>query len=224
LEFDVGRAINNFIVGCKADGIWDAIKASCILAGARTLSGALVPLAGTAPTNVNFVSGDYNRKTGLVGNGTTKYLDSNRNSNTDPQNNCHTSVFVTSLFSATQFLLSALDDSAATGIYRGTGINVYSRNSASLYQAGSDSTGLAGGSRNSSASANYRVSGVSGTVSRASNASSSANYNLFRSPSYPSQYYGSGRLAFYSIGESLDLALLDARVTALITAFGVAIP
>ena len=32
------------------------------------------------------------------------------------------------------------------------------------------------------------------------------------------------RLAFYSIGESLDLALLDARVTALITAFGVAIP
>jgi hypothetical protein len=32
------------------------------------------------------------------------------------------------------------------------------------------------------------------------------------------------RFAFYSIGESLDLALLDARVTALITAFGVAIP
>jgi hypothetical protein len=36
--------------------------------------------------------------------------------------------------------------------------------------------------------------------------------------------YSNARLAFYSIGESLDLALLDARVTALITAFGVAIP
>jgi hypothetical protein len=36
--------------------------------------------------------------------------------------------------------------------------------------------------------------------------------------------FASARLAFYSIGESLDLALLDARVTALITAFGVAIP
>jgi len=32
------------------------------------------------------------------------------------------------------------------------------------------------------------------------------------------------RLAFYSIGESLDLALLDARVTDLINAIGAAIP
>jgi len=72
LESGVKTAINDFIVGCKADGTWSALKASCILAGARTLSGALVPLAGTAPTNYNFVSGDYNRKTGLVGNGYSK--------------------------------------------------------------------------------------------------------------------------------------------------------
>jgi hypothetical protein len=39
-----------------------------------------------------------------------------------------------------------------------------------------------------------------------------------------SSNFSDARLAFYSIGESLDLALLDARVTALITAFGVAIP
>jgi hypothetical protein len=32
------------------------------------------------------------------------------------------------------------------------------------------------------------------------------------------------RLAFYSIGESLDLALLDARVTTLVAAFAAAIP
>jgi 2-polyprenyl-6-methoxyphenol hydroxylase-like FAD-dependent oxidoreductase len=30
-------------------------------------------------------------------------------------------------------------------------------------------------------------------------------------------------LAFYSIGEALDLALLDARVTALVTAIGAAV-
>jgi hypothetical protein len=34
----------------------------------------------------------------------------------------------------------------------------------------------------------------------------------------------SARLAFYSIGESLDLALLDARVTTLVAAFAAAIP
>jgi hypothetical protein len=32
--------------------------------------------------------------------------------------------------------------------------------------------------------------------------------------------YAPCRLAFYSIGESLDLALLDARVTTLINAYG----
>jgi hypothetical protein len=36
--------------------------------------------------------------------------------------------------------------------------------------------------------------------------------------------FTSARLAFYSIGESLDLALLDARVTDLINAFAAAIP
>jgi hypothetical protein len=90
LEFEVARAIDNFVLGCKADGIWNAIKASCILAGARTrLNGALVPLVGTAPTSFNFVDGDYNRKTGLVGNGSTKYLTANRNNNADPQNSKH---------------------------------------------------------------------------------------------------------------------------------------
>jgi hypothetical protein len=76
LETATRMAINSFVKGCKADGIWPAIKASCILAGARTRLGALTPLAGTAPTSFNFVDGDYNRKTGLVGDGSTKYLDS----------------------------------------------------------------------------------------------------------------------------------------------------
>jgi hypothetical protein len=67
LEPAIRTAYDQFIRGCKADGIWDAIKASCILSGARSLSGALVPLKGSAPTNNNFVSGDYVRTTGLVG-------------------------------------------------------------------------------------------------------------------------------------------------------------
>lgn len=33
-------------------------------------------------------------------------------------------------------------------------------------------------------------------------------------------FHANARLAFYSIGESIDLALLDARVTALVTAIG----
>jgi hypothetical protein len=51
LETATRTAIDSFVKGCKNDGIWNAIKASCILAGARTLAGALVPLVGTAPTS-----------------------------------------------------------------------------------------------------------------------------------------------------------------------------
>jgi len=36
LETGVKDAINSFVVYCKAQGIWTAINASCILAGART--------------------------------------------------------------------------------------------------------------------------------------------------------------------------------------------
>jgi hypothetical protein len=99
LETATRMAINSFVKGCKADGIWPAIKASCILAGARTLTGALVPLVGAAPTNVNFVSGDYNRKTGIVGDGSTKYLNLNRTPNDDPLNSVHISTYVNSVSS-----------------------------------------------------------------------------------------------------------------------------
>jgi len=51
LEPAVRTAINAFFRGLKATpGLFDAIKASCILCGARTITGALVPLAGDAPS------------------------------------------------------------------------------------------------------------------------------------------------------------------------------
>ena len=80
-------AVNTFVEGCKSDGIWDAVKACCIMAGARTLNGALVPLVGPAPDNFNFVGigTDYDRAAGLLGNATTKYLESNYAFPTDLQ-------------------------------------------------------------------------------------------------------------------------------------------
>jgi hypothetical protein len=39
----------------------------------------------------------------------------------------------------------------------------------------------------------------------------------------PQTHLATPGFAFYSIGESLDLALLDARVTALVTAIGAAL-
>lgn len=232
LENGVKLAYSNFIRGCKADGIWSAIKASCILAGARTLSGALTPIAETmpAPTNLNFVSGDYDRKTGLVGNGSTKYLDSNRNNNADPQNNAHLSVYVST---------------AGDGAYIGEIENVSAANGSQIVNTVSASslgtrlrsastatttwvtnpTGLIGLSRSGSSDYVRRLNSANATAPSASIVSSpQKSIFVFGRNFVGGTLPTSGRLSFYSIGESLDLALLDARVTALINQLAAAIP
>jgi hypothetical protein len=225
LEPAVRIAVNNFIVGCKADGIWNAIKASCILAGARTLAGALVPLVGTAPTNFNFVSGDYNRKTGLVGDGSTKYLDSNRNNNADPQNNNHNSVYVSTAQTSTvgQYIGTGSADPGRNNLGHNPVVpESFARNRSSAgTPAAGTATGLTGHSRSSGTSYVLRTNGSNATANEVSNTPENAIVNVFRRGTGS---YANARLAFYSIGESLDLALLDSRVTTLINAFAAAIP
>jgi hypothetical protein len=226
LEFGVAKAINDFVLGCKNDGIWDAIKASCILAGARTLNGALVPLVGTAPTNFNFVAGDYNRETGLVGNGSTKYLDSNTAINSAWQNNAHVSIYVST--GSDNAYMGALNPGATSGVQfinsGGSGfIRLNSSSSLSISDF-STATGLVAAVRSNATELTRRISGVSTTASNASATPPTESIHVFQR-NYSSGFNPtSARLAFYSIGESLDLALLDARVTALITAIGAAIP
>jgi len=216
LEPAVRIAVNNFIVGCKSDGIWNAIKASCILAGARTLAGALVPLVGTAPTNVGglFVSGDYNRKTGLVGDGSTKYLNSNRNHNADPQDNAHVTVYASNVDTG---LFYGGVSGGVTGNSSLSTVAVRCRSSS--INTITTATGLLGTSRSASANFVFRSGQTSETLSRTSETPVNQNVFIYQNGAT----YGTHRLAFYSIGESLDLALLDARVTTLINAFDAAI-
>ena len=235
LETATRYAINDFVIGCKQDGIWSAIKASCILSGARTLAGALVPLVGTAPTNNNFVSVDYNRKTGLVGNGSTKSLNSNRAANADPQNSRHLSVYLSTAGAINE--IHAGDATFATD-----GNSVLYRNASNQFGGRSVHQGNLGGSdlnittntvsasvpclfgivRTGASAQSLR--GGKQTVSNTISSVSPATANTFIFTNSASEARTTARLAFYSIGESLNLALLDARVTALITAFGVAIP
>jgi hypothetical protein len=230
LEPDVRLAFNSFVVGCKSDGIWDAIKASCILAGARTLTGCLVPLKGTAPTSVNFASGDHNRKTGLAGDGSTKYLNSNRNNNADPQDSKHLSAWITTqpdpTGSGNYWYIRGLLGTGDSFLGRsGTAARLLaSRNNATTLAAitaASAVTGFAGHSRSSSSEFISRVSGSNSTHIIASELPSSESLGIFgRSGSIA----GNHRMSFYSIGESLDLALLDARLATLMSDLNSAIP
>ena len=219
LEFGVAKAINDFVLGCKNDGIWDVIKACCILAGARTLDGALVPLVGTAPTNFNFVSGDYNRETGLVGDGSTKYLDSNRNNNADPQNSKHISCFASTLptsGSGQYPRIITSGDSAGNDSF----IHRLNNNGNLLVNVNdsgtntvSPSIGFLGVSRSISTSYFFRGGGSTQTLANSSNVPRNADIGIFASTD--AQQPANARLAFYSIGEALDLAALDTRVTRL---------
>jgi hypothetical protein len=233
LEPAVRTAVEAFIVGCKADGIWNAIKASCILAGARTLTGALVPLAGTAPTNFNFVAGDYNRETGLLGNGSTKYLNSNRAGNADPQNSFHQAVYGTA-FNVQPSVIYAWMGSLGTttknaGLFA-FGTNVFGNNrcnpsSNQLVSGFALSDGFYGSSRSASTVTTIRFNQTSFNESTVSQAPDSEPIMVFAYGSNgTATLLAPSRLAFYSIGESLDLTLLDARVTTLVNAFAAAIP
>jgi hypothetical protein len=233
LEAGTKAAITAFIVGCKADGIWYAIKASCILAGARTLSGALVPLVGTAPTNNNFVSGDYNRKTGLVGNGSTKYLNSNRNNNADPQNSKHMSVYVSTASTSTavtypEYIGGGTSFSGASNIGRlNSNGGLYFQVNQGTAGAGvvsgiGGSTGFIGAARANASNIDYRAGSSTVNVSQASQTPRSVNIAVFIDLDNSGITGSNGRIAFYSIGESLTLSLLDSRVSTLLSAISAA--
>jgi hypothetical protein len=228
LEDGVKGAYTAFIAGCKSDGIWSAIKASCVLAGARTITGALTPLVGTAPTPVSFVSGDYNRKTGLIGNTSTKYLNSNRAADADPQNNASLAIWVSTPATASNLYYMGARRTTPTpivssGISTNVGFSI--RNTAVAPNLNRTGTGLAGVSRTASNSYNWRWAGATGNST--GEPTGTYNGNLFV---YGANTNGAianrsnGRLAFYSIGESLNLALLDSRVSNLMTALAAAIP
>ena len=228
LEPAVVIAIDNFVIGLKADNIWSKIGTCCILMGGRTLNGILTPLKGAAPTSNAFVGDatDYNRKAGLIGNATavgagTKYLDTNRAPTDDAQNDNHMAVYVSAAsvgnstfpryIGNTNFHIGLWSDAS----------QLYMRNNASTthIRTPGSSTGFIGNARSSSANFETRVGGstTSPSPAVASTGRGTGDHGVFGSSTGSES---SARIAFFSIGAHLDLALLDTRVSALYAAIG----
>jgi hypothetical protein len=240
LEEEVKAAYTEFILGCISDGIWDAIKASCILAGARTLEGALVPLVGTAPTKFGTAANwNYNRKDGLQGDGSSNYLNANRNDDADLQDNSHRSVYVHTAHTNPPTYGAYIGNSYTSPLRLSYIVSAYDtnplgrlitleRSSDGLQQFNlqAAATGFVGTSRDSSSQSKARAAGstVPFNVTSSPTVSGAANYVFARNVNGVLNSPTNARLAFYSIGSNLDLALLDTRVTDLITAIGAAIP
>jgi len=248
LETATRYAINDFVIGCKNDGIWNAIKASCILAGARTLAGALVPLVGTAPTNFNFVSGDYNRETGLTGNASNKALRTGLLGNA-LSNTSHHMFFSGSGFETTGvpivgrvaggFLQTSPLSILTLVDLIAIGDNSVSPQSRYARSGTGDGASTSAGLTSSGTLTLSRTSSTSLTLYQ--NGSSAATDTTSTTPSLPAIGFGifgrndSGTITnhtgctmnFFSVGDGLSggqTSSLHARVTSLINAFAAAIP
>jgi hypothetical protein len=169
----------------------------------------------------------------LIANGSTKFLDSNRASNADPQDNTHAAVWVHTAQASTSggtylgaggFGIAGTTNIGSGVTTRDTFLRSRSQNIDELGST-AGTTGLIGISRSAGANYDYRNGASSGNLTRASQTSTSNNTYVFaRNVSDAIQLPTDGRLAFFSIGEAMNLSLLSARVSTLTTAIGVAIP
>lgn len=219
LEFTVRQAIINFVKGCKSDGIWDSIKSSAILAGARTLNGALIPLIGDAPIQQDAVNGwVYDRKIGLRNaDQSNAYILINRLNNADPQDNNHNALYVSNYANGVVLGTFKINDP------RNTISSAAVRNRTGTAYFNSATTGFIGHSRNSSNSFEYRNNQITTTVSSVSEPPLATNILLFRDGPTNGVAVNKSTVSFYSVGEALDLSKLDNRVKQLMLDFDSAI-
>jgi len=230
VERSVAIAIDDFVKGLKADGLWSAIGSACVLAGARTVAGALVPLKGVAPTGYNWVASDYSRSLGLKGDGSTKYIDTNRLLSADPQDDYHCSVYEQTISSSPNTMTLLGGGGAGNGavsLLRTTSAAYTRVRSATLKTGASvgNVSGFIGASRDNGAGYTQRYGGVDTAQVDASSTVGDYITTVFaRGTTGGGRDQSSdARLSFYSIGASVDLALLDARVSALMAALGAAL-
>ena len=240
LEQKVKIAIENFIIGCKNDSIWDSIKESCLIWGARTFEGALLPLKGNAPTNINFVSSDYNRKTGITSRyGDLKSLKAGSKNLDYPKDNVHAAVYVTQPLDVwyDYYFFSVKLDIASPGSSSNLKLNVLLEEfyfdlrkctfgSTPTYWNSDWTTetfsGLVGTSKPDSLSIQGRLNGNSYTKILTPCTNSFLTSRAYRqgdiylftnSPNSANYYnYSPVTIGFYSLGENIDLAKLENRL------------
>lgn len=209
LESGIKEAINEFVVGCKVRGIWDAIKSCCLLCGARTLNGAIVPLKGSAPILTDFV-GDYNRETGL--RRTSGSFNINRNNNADPADNKHVAIYPTSLdygSSVSNFraLLTASTAAGSTSFaLNSSGLNAKVNTTLNLIANEPVISGnLIGISVLNSSTSQLLYNNIIGTKNIDIITPVNISMALFAGSGVSTSL---SRISYYSVGERLDLRLL----------------
>ncbi len=211
LEIGVKNSITEFVAELKKAGLWGSISDCLILAGAKTLNGALIPLKGPNPTPSGFNSLNYNRKF-LKGNGTA-FLNLNRINNFYSTTSHHILVFKSDLSTNNQYVFG--DGFGTSDRF----INILSngqtqhRNTSVFIPTGNWGNGIFGVNRASSTA--YSVRFVSGTQTISRNVATTPSKPLFLFKAGNSAASNAG-ISFYSQGASLDLVAYQNIVNRLI--------
>jgi hypothetical protein len=224
LEDGVKQAFCQFFTGCKADaspfaGVsnYQAMN-GCILMGARTLAGAVVPFRGPGATGINFVSGDYSRVAGLAGNGTNKRMLSNFVWDTGNINNNHMVLDISNPSTVGVALGGSIGGSSTLTIEMYRQGTLTARNMASVAPSSSGyadtATGFIGMARSTSSSFIFRVNDAQTTLNQATAALSVPGTPSLFSRSDTSTFVNY-RLRFYSFGAAVTLSALNARIATL---------
>jgi hypothetical protein len=228
LETGVKTAMNQLVLDLKSNSLWSAITTMAVTMGARTLNGAIIDIKdpSTPWTSVNFVSGDYNRTTGLVGNASTKHLDTGISDNIPAQNSFALWTMVSEKNSGSSRFYAGsgtVSGSSALRTDSSTNVRYYCRNNSddSLAQ---HELGLIGMSR--SASGTYSARGAQTSTSVTRTSQTPVNRSMFvlafNSGTGASQH-GNGRIRAAAMGSSHDLATAETVMNtyiAAITALG----
>ena len=211
---------------------WPDSGAFCAMAGYLfPPDDTLIPLKDghDAGTLKAFVTGDWNAVTGLKGNGSTKYVDSNRAADVEPLNDISAGVYISAPLSANEVGQSVLgsreEASSAFEIFTRE-LHYYIRNRSHADRAGSDPgvtdsyTGYLGTSRSNSSDFLIRDNDTDTTQTLSSGATNPYNIYVFARNDSGTGFLGTRadfRLPFYHIGPNLsgagELAELDSILT-----------
>jgi len=228
LEGGVGAAVDAFVTGLKDDGIWTQIDQCAILVGARTLAGALVPLKGAAVANVNFVRADYDRATGIKGDGATKSLTAAAPAYT--RTDAHVTVWVSEVpvLGAGEAFIGNTPTIAGGSQLHAASTQSFPRVNWSGTSAINEvltSTGLFGASRASANTVDYILNGAAASFANNSAVVVEHGFNVFaRGAAGNPMAHTDARLAWFSHGRAITLGNLAERLDALMDDLAAMIP
>jgi hypothetical protein len=236
LEAGVRMAIDAFVIGCKADGIWAALEICNLFMGARTLAGAIIPLKGSyTPVATNFTEGDYNRRR-LRGDSTSKGVDTGYSITAYPAPdiappNHYSWMHIMLPNSAELEVHMGAELSGVLWSQAFTTLNLSMRNySPSSFDTPSFPAGFYGIARNSQATVDVAGSAVQRGIAQATARLDSGvgtvtvPVTIFKNSNPGFEFYSAAEISWYSYGGYLDIALLKSRVEALSAALATAIP